>query len=199
MADNPLEIPQALRHADAATFQRDRRSYPEVGTRRPWRRDGRDALNSHGRWLQGCTRSCRGNREEECRVRLRAGRKDRQGTEFTGDCDTSDPFCSRADAGLRRADAGASRADRGNSPEAPTRLILQQKPRPLGGSAASWLNAKNHNKRDPHLFPPKTPESRLNSSLNCQHAEVWARSAPHYLGCLLRNLRKFLCLRRRQV
>ena len=34
------------------------------------RRDGRDALNSHGRWLQGCTRSCRGNREEECRVRL---------------------------------------------------------------------------------------------------------------------------------
>ena len=32
---------------------------------------------------------------------FRAGRKDRQGTEFPGDCDTSDPFCSRADAGLR--------------------------------------------------------------------------------------------------
>ena len=64
-------------------------------------RDGRAALNSHGRWLQGCTRPCRGNGEEECRVRLRAGRKDRQGTEFPGDCDTSDPFCSRPDAGLR--------------------------------------------------------------------------------------------------
>ena len=54
---------------------------------------------------------------------LRAGRKGRQGTEFPGDCDTSDPFCSRPDAGLRHADAGASKADRGNSPEAPTRLM----------------------------------------------------------------------------
>ena len=53
---------------------------------------------------------------------FRAGRKDRQGTEFPGDFDTSDPFCSRADAGLRHADAGASKADRGNSPEAATRL-----------------------------------------------------------------------------
>ena len=31
---------------------------------------GAHALNSHGRWLQGCTRPCRGNGEEECRVRL---------------------------------------------------------------------------------------------------------------------------------
>ena len=47
-------------------------------------------------------------------------------------------------------------ADRGSSPEVRTRLILQQKPRPMGESAASWLNAKNQNKRDPDLFPPKT-------------------------------------------
>ena len=52
-----------LSHADAATFQRDRRSYPEVGTRRPWHRDGRHALNSHGRWLRS-TRRSRGNGEE---------------------------------------------------------------------------------------------------------------------------------------
>ena len=58
-----------LRHADAATFQRDRRSYPEVGTRRHGRLDGRAALTSRDRWLQGCTRPCRGNREEECRVK----------------------------------------------------------------------------------------------------------------------------------
>ena len=58
------------RHADAATLQRDRRSYPEVGTRRHGAPDGRKALKSHGRWLQGCTRPCRGNGEEECRLKL---------------------------------------------------------------------------------------------------------------------------------
>ena len=38
---------------------------------------------------------------------FRAGRKDRQGTEFPGDCDASDAVCSRPDAGLRHADAGS--------------------------------------------------------------------------------------------
>ena len=75
-------------------------SHPEVRTRRHGRLDGRAALNSHGRWLQGCTRPCRGNGEEECRVSFRSGRKGRQGTEFPGDRDTSDPFCSRPDSGL---------------------------------------------------------------------------------------------------
>ena len=54
--------------------------------------------------------------KKNAELSFRAGRKDRQGTEFPGDCDTSDPFCSRADA-------GASKADGQNSSEAATRQI----------------------------------------------------------------------------
>ena len=70
--------------------------------------------------------------KKNARVRVSscARRKDRQGTEFPGDCDTSGPFCSREDGGLRYTDAGASKADRGSSPEAATRLIFQQEPHP---------------------------------------------------------------------
>ena len=60
------------------------------------------------------------NREEECRVSFRAGREDRQGTEFTRYFDTSDPFLAQ------EQDAGASQTDRGKCPEAPTRLMFHQ-------------------------------------------------------------------------
>src|SRR5208337_3439351 len=114
---------------------------------------------SRDRWLQGCTRPCRGNREEECRVRVSSctRRKDRQGTEFPGDCDTSGPFCSREDGGLRYTDAGASKADRGSSPEAPTRLILQQKPRPMGESAAKFRHRHTSRRRSNPLFSASSP------------------------------------------
>ena len=57
--------------------------------------DGRDALKSHDRWLQGGARPCRSSVEAECQVSFRAGRQDHKGPEFPGNFDTSDPFCSR--------------------------------------------------------------------------------------------------------
>jgi hypothetical protein len=88
--------------------------------------------------LQGRTRRCRSHGEEECRVSISLGRKDRQGTECPGCFRTSVPFYSRTNEGLRRPDAGASKADRGNSPEDPTRLIFQQKPHPEEKARLKW-------------------------------------------------------------
>ena len=59
-----------LRHADAATFQRDRRSSPAVGTRCHGRLGGRAALKSHARRLQGCAGPRHANRNGKCGVRF---------------------------------------------------------------------------------------------------------------------------------
>ena len=52
-----------------------------------------NSLKSHDR-LQRRTRPCRSHGQEECRVSISLGRKDRQGTEFTGCFRTSVQFCS---------------------------------------------------------------------------------------------------------
>ena len=126
MADNPVEIPQALRDASEQNLKQAHAAYEQLtafvtkamstwtGALRsnPMAAVFRDV---HGAALQIAM--------ENAEFSFHAGRKDRQGTEFPGGFDTSGPFCSRPDAGLRHADAGASKADRGSYPEAATRLI----------------------------------------------------------------------------
>ena len=68
-------------------------------------------------------------------VGFHAGRKDQQGTDFPGYCDTSDPILLKTGCRLRHADAGALQADRGNCPEAATLLIYNK-------SRAPWEKAR---------------------------------------------------------
>jgi len=127
-------------------------------SRAPWGKRG--ALKCPGPRIQGCARPRCGNREEECRLSFRATRKDHQGTEFSRDFNASDAVRSRPDEGVHHANARASQADRGNSPEAPTQLILQQKPRPRERRGSSGLlfmadeRTTSPSRREPDLFHP---------------------------------------------
>ena len=79
MADNPLEIPQAMRDAVEQNLKQAQAAYEQLMdfvTQSHGRLDERDALKSHGHWLQGCTRTCRSNGEAECRVSFRVRRQD---------------------------------------------------------------------------------------------------------------------------
>ena len=135
MADNPLEIPQALRDVSEQNLKQAHAAYEQLTafvTKAMGTWTGALPSNPMAAVFKDVQGARHANRDGKCRVSFHAGRKDRQGTKFPGGFDTSGPFCSRPDAGLRHADAGASKADRGSSPEAATRLILQRRPRAAG-------------------------------------------------------------------
>ena len=127
MADNPFEIPQALRDVTEQNIKQAHTAYEQLTdfvTKAVGAWMGAMPASPMVARLQGSPRPCCGNREEECRLRFRAGRKDRQGTEFSRNFDASDAVCSRPDEGVHHANAGALQADRGGFPEAATRLIF---------------------------------------------------------------------------
>ena len=117
MAENPFEIPQQMRDLAEQNIKQAHAAYEQLTD---------FVTKAVGAWMGAMPASPIGNREEECRLRFRAGRKDRQGTELSRNFGPSDAVRSRPDEGVHHANAGALQADRGNFPEAATRLIYKK-------------------------------------------------------------------------
>src|SRR5208337_4343360 len=124
MADNPLEIPQAMRDAVEQNLKQAQAAYEQLMD---------FVTKAMGAWTSAMPSNPMAAGFEDVQERvaamakqnagsIRVRRQDQQRTDPPRRFDASDAVCSRPDAGLRHADAGASKADRRSSPEAATRL-----------------------------------------------------------------------------
>ena len=127
MADNPFEIPQALRDVSEQNLKQAHAAYEQLTD---------FVTKAMGAWMGAMPASpmAAGFKDVQDRAMEIAKKnadsafalveKISQGTELSRDCDASDAVCSRPDEGVHHANAGALQADRGGFPEAATRLIF---------------------------------------------------------------------------
>ncbi len=122
MADNPLEIPQALRDMSEQNLKQVRAAYEQftdfvTKTRAPgWARCPQIPWPLSSRMCK--TAPCKSRRKMQSQ--FSRSRQDQQPTDPPRYCDASDAVRSRPDEVLHHADAGASTADR----RCPPKLIF---------------------------------------------------------------------------
>ena len=170
MADNPFEIPQALRDASEQNMKQAHAAYEQLTdfvTKAMGAWMGAMPSNPMAAVVKDVQDRAVEIAKKNAELSFRAGRKDHQGTEFSRDFDASDAVRSRPDEGVHHANAGALQADRRNCPEAPTQLIYN-KSRARGKGAAqvgccSWPMKEQHrrSKREPNLFHPNSCQTYL--------------------------------------
>ena len=128
MADNPLEIPQALRDMSEQNLKQARAAYEQftdfvTKTTGAW--IGALPSNPMAAVFKDAQDRAMQIAKENAKVSFHVRRQDQQRTDPPRYCDASDAVCSRPDAGLRHANGGVSTADRRNSPEVRRRLIFE--------------------------------------------------------------------------
>ena len=129
MADTPFEIPQQMRDLAEQNIKQAHAAYEQLTDFVTKAIDAwmgampSNPMTAGFKDVQGRAAEIA---KKNAELSFRAGRKDRQGTEFSRDCDASDAVRSRPDEGVHHANAGALQADRRNCPEAPTQLIYNK-------------------------------------------------------------------------
>jgi hypothetical protein len=128
MAENPVEIPQAMRDVSEQNLQQAHAAYKQLmdfvsKTMNTWMEAiPENAMSAGFKDMQGRAMDIAMENAES--TFTFAGKVNNAQTfqDIPRDCNASDAVRSRSDAGLRGADAGASQADRRSSPKVSTPL-----------------------------------------------------------------------------